>query len=154
MADLDATTPRIFLARHGITDLDLTPEGIKQVTSTGDRLVGPGKLIDPGHIARVWDIAEWDYGDYEGSAPVVEERLDRLVGRIREIQGPYMDGSKPVDVILVAHGLILRAFVKRWLKYSLDTPLPMSLFPGAIGVLSYLNHDVDEPGFHIGMALP
>ncbi|KAE8349240.1 histidine phosphatase superfamily [Aspergillus coremiiformis] len=229
MSDLDATTPRVFLARHGetewtkngrytgITELDLTPEGINQVTSTAVQLVGRGRLIDPARIARVWvsprrrtqqtfqhlfgatscdregntvtlteDIAEWDYGDYEGlrvseirsrrkengldqemewdiwrdgceggeSPQLVAERLDRLIWQIREIQEPYMDGSKAVDVVLVAHGLILRAFVKRWLRYSLDTPLPMMLSPGAIGILSYRNHDVDEPGFFIGMALP
>ncbi|KAI9864947.1 MAG: hypothetical protein M1813_002718 [Trichoglossum hirsutum] len=108
MSDLDATTPRVFLARHGetewtksgqytgITELDLTPEGVKQVTSTAAHLVGKAKLIDPERVVRVWvsprkrtqqtfhalfdgvisidsekvtltaDIAEWDYGDYEG----------------------------------------------------------------------------------------
>ena len=79
----------------GITDIELTPAGINQVTATGTQLVGPGKLIDPAMITRVWvsprkraqhtcqlifsgaddmadkitlteDIAEWDYGDYEG----------------------------------------------------------------------------------------
>ncbi|KAL8929423.1 MAG: hypothetical protein Q9172_000474 [Xanthocarpia lactea] len=115
MSDLDATTPRVFLARHGetewtktgrytgTTDLDLTPTGVSQVTGTRSQLVGPGKLIDSARVARVWvsprkraqqtfhllfggggksgadcgsdmadkvtlteDIAEWDYGDYEG----------------------------------------------------------------------------------------
>ncbi|MCJ1428120.1 hypothetical protein MMC29_006028 [Sticta canariensis] len=225
MSDLDATTPRVFLARHGetewtkngrytgITDLELTPAGVRQVAATGAQLVGPSKLIDSARIARVLvsprkraqqtfrllfsgsdcdsdiadkvalteDIAEWDYGDYEGlvvreirarrkekgldrerewniwrdgSARQVAERLDRLIAQIREIQAPYMNGEKPVEVVLVAHGLILRAFVKRWLKYPLDSPLPMMLSPGAIGILSYKNHDVDEPGFFIGMALP
>lgn len=123
------------------------------------------------------------------SAPQVVERLDRLIAQIREIQAPYMHGEKPLDVVLVrfrlsppvsakltrlqvAHGLILRAFVKRWLKYPLDNPLPMMLSPGAIGILRYLlaflvgiqkyltmnlsykNHDIDEPGSFIGMSLP
>ncbi|KAL9614272.1 MAG: hypothetical protein Q9167_001228 [Letrouitia subvulpina] len=179
MSDLDATTPRVFLARHvwiicatpgetewtkngrytGTTDLELTPGGISQVRAVGTQLVGPGKLIDLARVAR--DIAEWDYGDYEGlvvreirarrkekeldqerewdiwkdgceggeSAQQVTARLDRLVAQIREIQAPYMNGEKPVDVVLVAHGLILRAFVKRWLKYPLDNPLPMMLSP-------------------------
>ncbi|KAL8714061.1 MAG: hypothetical protein Q9225_006644, partial [Loekoesia sp. 1 TL-2023] len=86
MSDLDATTPCVFLARHGFS----------QVTATGTKLVGHGKLIDSARVARVWvsprkraqqtfrllfsdrefavadkvalteDIAEWDYGDYEG----------------------------------------------------------------------------------------
>ncbi|KAL8674794.1 MAG: hypothetical protein Q9168_000775 [Polycauliona sp. 1 TL-2023] len=227
MSDLDATTPRVFLVRHGetewtkngrytgITDLELTAAGVKQVTATGTQLVGPGKLIDSANIARVWvsprrraqqtcqlifsgtgdiadkttlteDIAEWNYGDYEGlvvgeirtrrkekgldkerewniwrdgceggeSEDQVAQRLDRLVAQIREMQTPYMHGEKGVDVVVVAHGLILRCFVKRWLDYPLTDPIPMMLSPGAVGVLSYKNHNAREPAFAIGMALP
>ena len=79
----------------GITELDLTLEGVKQVTSTAAHLVGKAKLIDPESVVKIWvsprkrtlqtfhglfdgvsidsekvtitaDIAEWDYGDYEG----------------------------------------------------------------------------------------
>ncbi|KAF2261003.1 putative phosphoglycerate mutase [Lojkania enalia] len=226
MSDLDATTPRIFLARHGetewtksgqytgISDIPLTSEGVKQVTDTGRLLVGPRKLVDPARIARVWvsprrrahqtfqhlfgdsispervilteDITEWDYGDYEGmvigdirmlrkergldqekawniwrdgcqggeSADQVSERLDRLIEEILKVQGPHMDGKEPADVVLVAHGLILRCFVKRWLRYPLDIDLPMIMSPGAIAILSYKNHDVNQPGIYVGMALP
>ena len=35
----------------------------------------------------------------------------------------------------VAHGLVLRCFVKRWLRFSVDFPLQMMLAPGAIAVL-------------------
>jgi probable phosphoglycerate mutase len=38
----------------GTTDLELTAEGIKQVTSTASQLVGTGKLIDPARVGRVW----------------------------------------------------------------------------------------------------
>ncbi|OCK72864.1 phosphoglycerate mutase [Lepidopterella palustris CBS 459.81] len=223
MSDLDATTPRVFLARHGETewtksgqytgktDIELTEQGIKQVTSTGSRLVGQGKLIDPSAVVHVWvsprrralktfellfggtmekennnvtvteDIAEWDYGEYEGllvgqikerrrkqgldvgssfniwrdgceggeSPEQVTERLDRLIAKIKEHQQPYMNNEKPADVVLVAHGLILRCFVKRWLNYPLDFPLSMMMPPGAIS-----NHDINEPAFNIGIALP
>jgi sedoheptulose-bisphosphatase len=76
----------------------------------------------------------------------------------------------------VAHGLILRCFVKRWLKLPVDDPLPMMLSPGALAMLryvllfllglvrvhstdtqcynSYKNHDVNKPAFFMGMALP
>ncbi|OAP58092.1 hypothetical protein AYL99_07182 [Fonsecaea erecta] len=65
MSDLDATTPSIFLVRHGetewtkngrytaITDIPLTAEGERQVESTTKQLVGPGRLIDPGRVAHV-----------------------------------------------------------------------------------------------------
>ncbi|OTB05570.1 hypothetical protein M426DRAFT_319832 [Hypoxylon sp. CI-4A] len=231
MSDQDATTPRVFLARHGetewtkngrytgITELELTAAGVRQVTSTGSQLLGPEKLIDPARLARVWvsprkrakqtfkllfddsgsgstldadkvvvtgDIAEWNYGIYEGlfdseiraqrkemgldqdtkwdiwrdgceggeSAQQVTERLDRLISEIRDIHRPHMTGDHPVDVMLVAHGHILRAFVKRWLGYTLDSPLPMMMSPGAISVLSYRNRSINEPGFFVGMSLP
>lgn len=61
--------------------------------------------------------------------------------------------------------------MKRWLKLSLDASLPVMFSPGAIGILrhvsasfnysefadgisSYKNHDMNEPGFYLGMALP
>ncbi|CAG8954640.1 hypothetical protein HYFRA_00004560 [Hymenoscyphus fraxineus] len=228
MSDLDATTPRVFLARHGetewtkngrytgSTELELTPNGIKQVTSTAAQLVGPGNLIDYNRLIQIFvsprkraqqtfqhlfridtttsldkvelteDITEWDYGEYEGmvvndiremrrekgldkekkwdiwrdgceggeSAKQVEERLDRLITKIRDIQRPYMNGERPADILLVAHGLILRVFVKRWLGYAVDFPLQMMLSPGAIGILGYKNHNIDEPALFVGMSLP
>jgi probable phosphoglycerate mutase len=102
----------------------------------------------------------------------VTERLDRLIARIRDIQRPHMNGEKPADVVVVAHGMSLRCFVKRWLGYPLDMPLALMLSPGAIGILryvfpqmcwekgglltvtSYLKHDIEQPAFFVGMSLP
>ncbi|KAF2838006.1 phosphoglycerate mutase-like protein [Patellaria atrata CBS 101060] len=229
MSDLDASTPRVFLCRHGetewtksgqytgTTEVPLTPAGEAQVTSTGAYLVGPKKLIDPSRVNHIYvsprkraqttfellfgnctgldrenvtvteDIAEWDYGAYEGmkvediregrkqkgldverewdiwrdgceeggeSVQQVTKRLDNLISTIREIQARYIDGQHPADIVLVAHGLILRAFAKRWLKYPLEEKLPMMMSPGAIGVLSYKNCNINEPGFFIGLAIP
>jgi probable phosphoglycerate mutase len=80
----------------GITDVELTQAGATQVSSAAVTLVGAGKLIDPCRLIQVFvsprlrarktfklllalssgviagkvtyteDIAEWDYGDYEG----------------------------------------------------------------------------------------
>ena len=184
------------------------------MTSSAEKVVGPGKLIDPSRIAHLFisprtrarrtyellfdgasqkelesksevteDIREWEYGTYEGlltaqiragrkergldserpwniwldgcengeTAAEVSERLDRVIGQIREIQGPYMDGEKGVDVVLIAHGHILRAFAKRWIGFHMGTALPMMLEPGAVGVLSYEHHKVDEPAFLLGV---
>ncbi|KAJ3530449.1 hypothetical protein NM208_g9324 [Fusarium decemcellulare] len=106
MSDQDALTPRVFLVRHGetewaksgrytgITDIELTAAGIRQVSSTAKIVVGAGKFLDPSRLAQVFvsprkratqtlelflssletnenvthteDIAEWDYGEYEG----------------------------------------------------------------------------------------
>ena len=65
----------------------------------------------------------------------VTERLDILIKEIRDIQGPNMHGENDCEVVLIAHGQILRAFVKRWLKYPLDMPISLMLEPGGIGIL-------------------
>ncbi|KAL8402557.1 hypothetical protein RB596_009073 [Gaeumannomyces avenae] len=225
MSDQDALTPRVFLIRHGatewaksgrytgITDIDLAPEGIEQISSVASLLVGAGKLLDPSRLVRVfvsprkrakrtfellgvkgtWKlteteaIAEWNYGDYEGlkneqirslrkergldserkwdiwrdgceggeSMDQITRRLDELILEIREIQGPCMNGEQPADVLIVAHGLILRCFVKRWIGLSVDNPnFPMMLNPGGVSILSYKGNNIKNPALHIGLALP
>ena len=103
-----------------------------------------------------WDI--WHHGCEEGESPAeVEARLDRLIENIKEIQGPFLkasggtqtEGSK--DVVIIAHGHILRAFAKRWVQYELKMRLPMMLEPGAVGVLSYEHHSVEEPALLLGI---
>ena len=99
---------------------------------------------------KPWNI--WLDGCENGeSAAEVSNRLDQVITRIREIQGPYMHGEQGADVILIAHGHILRAFAKRWIGFPLGTALPMMLEPGAVGVLSYEHHKVDEPAFLLGV---
>ncbi|OHW93293.1 phosphoglycerate mutase [Colletotrichum incanum] len=221
MSDKESLTPRTFLVRHGetkwakkgfytgTTDIDLTPAGEAQVSSTAACLVGAGKLVDPDRLAQVIvsprkrathtlelflpslrspgaldggpnviyseDIREWDYGEYEGmtTSQIRESRekkgldvhtpwniwRDGCEGgeskqQIREVQRPYMNGEKPVDVLLVAHGLILRCFWKRWLGYAIDFEVSIIFSPGAISVLSYKENDINKPAFHLGVALP
>jgi broad specificity phosphatase PhoE len=99
---------------------------------------------------RSWNI--WTDGCEDGESPVeVTTRLDRIISKIKEIQAPYMHGEKGVDVILIAHGHILRAFAKRWIGFPLSQALPMMLEPGAVGILSYEHHKVDEPAFLLGV---
>lgn len=38
----------------GVSDIPLTAAGERQVISTGSLLVGPGKLLDPKWVRRVW----------------------------------------------------------------------------------------------------
>ncbi|RAL03487.1 histidine phosphatase family protein [Aspergillus ibericus CBS 121593] len=231
MPDKDAGTPRVFLYRHGetewsksgqytgISEIELTEDGVKQVLASGKILVGAGKLIDPAKLARVFvsprrravhtfnlafseadkqalkdankveeteRLAEWGYGLYEGmltkdiralrkehgldterpwdiwtdgceegeSAQDVTDRLDNLIAEIRALHQGNMHGEKPSDVVLFAHGHTLRAFTKRWLGYPMDFPLSMMLEPGAVGVLSYQHHSIDEPAFLVGYGFP
>ena len=101
-------------------------------------------------VDRPWNI--WVDGCEGGElAAEVSYRLDRLIGRIKQMQGPYMRGGKSVDVLLIAHGHILRAFAKRWIGFELGMRLPMMMEPGAIAVLSYEHHKVDEPAFLLGV---
>ncbi|PYI14905.1 phosphoglycerate mutase-like protein [Aspergillus violaceofuscus CBS 115571] len=233
MPDKDAGTPRVFLYRHGETEwsksgrytgtseIELTADGIKQVTASGQILVGAGKLLDPARkLARVFvsprrravhtfelafpeadkqalraagkvqendeRLAEWGYGLYEGlltkeirslrkehgldgerewdiwrdgceggeSPEDVTARIDSLIAEIRDLHRGNMHGEQPADVVLIAHGHTLRAFTKRWLGYPMEFPLSMMLEPGAVGVLSYQHHSIDEPAFLVGYGFP
>ncbi|GIE86959.1 histidine phosphatase family protein [Actinoplanes regularis] len=135
--------------RHtSYTDLELTPEGEAQARRAGQRLGGrtfAAVLSSPRRRARrtaelaglavtevVDDLAEWNYGEYEGlttkqirvdrpdwslwadgcpggEAPEqVGSRLDRVLARAREL---VADG----DVALVGHGHSLRVAGARWI---------------------------------------
>lgn len=122
---------------------------------------------------KVWDI--WRDGCPGGESPAdVTKRLDRLIQDIRmrfhdaAIGKPK--GEAPIsDVLLVAHGHILRAFAMRWTGRELTEgvslllegtlfPLPflspsplLSLMPanvfaaGGVGTLSYEHRSLHEP---------
>ncbi|KAL4935988.1 hypothetical protein BDV06DRAFT_233805 [Aspergillus oleicola] len=103
--------------------------------------------------AQEWSI--WRDGCEDGdSREEVTERLDRLISQIKNIQRPYIKENEPADVLIVAHGLINRCFVKRWLNKPIDFDLQMKFAPGAIAVLSYKNNDMDKPELQLGVALP
>ncbi|KAL2843821.1 histidine phosphatase superfamily [Aspergillus pseudodeflectus] len=104
-------------------------------------------------LEKEWNILR-DGCEGGESSKQVTDRLDRLISQIKVIQRPYMNGDEPADVLLVAHGLIHRCFVKRWLGFSIDFDLQMMFAPGAIAVLSYKNNDIDKPALHVGVALP
>jgi probable phosphoglycerate mutase len=103
------------------------------------------------------DLVEWGYGDYEGvtnaeirrtrpgwtvwsqscpggeSAEQVQARLDRVVARVREADGP---------ALLFGHGHALRALTARWLG------LPVTdgrLFRLDTATVSVLGHERESP---------
>jgi len=65
----------------------------------------------------------------------ITDRLDRLIADIRARQGPCFGNSDPGDILLVAHGHILRAFAMRWVGKALDDGLTFLLEAGGVGTL-------------------
>jgi len=98
------------------------------------------------------DLAEWNYGDYEGLTPEqidkaapgwlifrdgcpggeaqeqVGARMDRVIARARVVEG---------DVALFAHGHVLRVFVARWIGLPPGGGQHFLLNTGTLCVLSY-----------------
>lgn len=67
-------------------------------------------------------------------------RLDRIISEIREkyhrpVMGESGDKSRAGDVIIVAHGHILRAFAMRWAGYALENGPTFLLEAGGVGTL-------------------
>ncbi|KAL8751007.1 MAG: hypothetical protein Q9184_006218, partial [Pyrenodesmia sp. 2 TL-2023] len=96
-----------------------------------------------------WDI--WRDGCPGGESPAdITERLDRLINDIRsrfheKSIGQLKTNDGPSDVLLVAHGHILRAFAMRWIKRELTEGVSLLLEAGGVGTLSYEHHSIDEP---------
>lgn len=227
MSALDTSTPRLFLLRHGetswsligrytgITDLPLLPSGASRILSSAHIIYGPGKLISPSSLLKVfisprlraqqtWEIyqstlsppidlptettdriAEWTYGPYEGlftseiralrksegldtarpwdiwrdgtpeeSPESITERLTSLIDEIVGLQAEAMKAGTKGDVVVVAHGHILRAFVKLWLGLELGSTLNLMLDPGGVCGLSYSHGKVEERAVLVGMSYP
>ncbi|KAF4336989.1 2 3-bisphosphoglycerate-dependent phosphoglycerate mutase [Fusarium beomiforme] len=100
-------------------------------------------------IKGSWDI--WKDGCPGGESPHdVTRRLDQLIEEIREkYHKPAMDkGSDQCgDVLLVAHGHILRAFAMRWAGYALREGPTFLLEAGGVGTLR-----IEEPALLLGGA--
>lgn len=70
----------------------------------------------------------------------VTERVDRLIAEIRtKYQAPAIGKPKgqapPGDVLIVAHGHILRAFAMRWVNKTLQDGPTFLLEAGGVGTL-------------------
>lgn len=163
--------------RHtGRTDLPLTEHGEEQARAAGPLLTAL-KLRDPlvfasprrraaqtAELAGLTDVtvdddlAEWDYGDYEGlttpqiresapgwtiwtgavpggeSADDVRARADRVLDAV----GPRLPER---DIVLVGHGHFSRALITRWAELGLWEGRRFAMSTGALTVLGF-EHDV------------
>jgi broad specificity phosphatase PhoE len=175
--------PDLLLIRHGETtwsksgqhtgrtDLPLTEKGIEQAKALVPRLADAhfalvmtspriravttaalagleGAVVDP-------DLAEWDYGDFEGlTTPQIQQqipgwsiwagpwpngetldqvatRADRVVERIRGAAGA---GE---SVAVVAHGHLIRVLAARWLAAPADTGRWFALGTASVSKLGW-----------------
>ncbi|MGW4489888.1 acid phosphatase [Amycolatopsis sp. NPDC004368] len=173
---------RLFLLRHGQTewsvngrhtgrtDIPLTAAGEDQARAAGGTLrtlLGGPKLVisSPRERAKrtaelaglrvdevTEELAEWDYGDYEGvTTPVIREtdpgwtvwthpipggesaddvaaRADKVLDRARR----EIDNG---DVVLVGHGHFSRVLVARWVGLPPAAGVHFGLDPAGIAVL-------------------
>jgi broad specificity phosphatase PhoE len=170
----------LWLIRHGetawsrdglhtsVTEVPLTKNGVAAAGDVGRHLAGHDfslVLTSPRARARRTaalagfpdavvddDLAEWDYGRYEGvttaqiretvpgwtvwthaipggeTAAQVRERVDRLIGRTRTAKG---------DVLLFGHSHALRALTARWLGQPVHDGRLYRLDTATVSVLGY-----------------
>lgn len=180
--------PLVYLARHGETawtlsgqhtgrtDLPLTERGELQARALGERLRGsvfakvltsPSQravrtcaLAGFGAAAEIDpDLAEWDYGDYEGrrTAEILTERPDWRLFRDGAPEGemPEQIGARAdrviakiraVDdnVLLVSSAHISRVLTARWLGLPPSGGRYFWLSTASLSTLGY-EHDLTEP---------
>lgn len=122
-------------------------------TSPLSRAVETCELAGFGSVAAVVDdLREWDYGEYEGiptaeirarrpgwvpwdegvpggeALAAVSQRADQVIHRVHAASG---------DVVLFAHGHLLRILTARWLDLDAGAGRLFVLDPAGIGVLGY-----------------
>ena len=105
---------------------------------------------------REWDIWRDGCADAGGESPTdVTERVDRVIRRVIMLQRLAIDAQYCCDIVIVAHGHILRAMVKRWIGAALgDQRLEGLMFEaGGVAVLSYQHDDVEQRAVVVGTAV-
>jgi probable phosphoglycerate mutase len=171
----------------GRTDIPLTPKGEADAARIGTRLAGTAfahVFTSPLQRARRTaelagfapvpepDLLEWDYGQCEGlttaqiretrpgwdlfrdgapggeSVAAIQARLDGLVGRLKGLSG---------NVLLFAHGHVLRVLAARWVGQPVPFGRALLLGTATVSVLGFDHHAMDEPaiklwndGHHLG----
>lgn len=167
-----------LLGRHtGSTDLPLTAHGEQQarqlaaalhavaftqvLASPRRRAQQTAERAGVGAALRIEaDLAEWDYGAYEGltSAQIdaqrpgwnifrdgcpdgetpqqVAARADRLLNRLRGVDG---------DVALFTHGHFGRVLAVRWVGWEILAAQHLALSPASASVFGHAEHHADTP---------
>ncbi len=189
---MEETLSEVYLARHGETawtlsrqhtgrtDIPLTAHGERNALSLGERLRGmvfDKVLVSPlararrtaelaGFVAVAEiepDLAEWDYGRYDGltsaeihrdrpdwslfrdgcpdgeSVEAIGARADRVVARLRTLEG---------QILLFGHGHFFRVLAARWLDLPAADGRLFFLSTAALSQLGY-EHSRLEPAVRL-----
>ena len=184
-----SNTLRLYLIRHGETewslsgrhtgrtDLPLTPNGedeardlgkhlldipfVHVLTSPLKRALQTCELAGLNQTAEIEpDLAEWDYGDYEGQRSVdilkerpdwnvyrdgcprgempaqVSARADRLIARLRRLDG---------NIALFAHGQIGSVLAARWIGLAVADAQHFMLGTASLSIFSFDPHHPAVP---------
>jgi broad specificity phosphatase PhoE len=181
--------PRLYLMRHGETawslsgqhtgrtDIPLTEQGEQDARKLADRLrtvkfsrvfTSPlqrarrtCELAGLGNLAEIEpDLAEWDYGEYEGQRPAdirkarpdwnvfrdgcpggelpaqISERADRLIARLRTLEG---------NIAIFSHGHFGRVLGARWIGLGIRQAQHLLLGTASVSVLGYEHNLAEAP---------
>ncbi|MDB6125138.1 MAG: phosphoglycerate mutase [Pedosphaera sp.] len=181
--------PRIYFIRHGETewslsgqhtgrtDIPLAGHGEDAARKLGERLrdipftrvlTSPRQrarrtceLAGLGSKAEIEpDLAEWDYGDYEGLRSVeilqkrpdwnifrdgcprgetpaqISGRVDRLIARLRALEG---------NVALFSHGHLGRVLAARWIGLPVSEAQHFILGTASLSILDFERNHVESP---------
>lgn len=130
----------------GLADVEVRTSPLSRARETCD-------LAGFGERARDWDtLMEWDYGDYEGMTPAEiqavrpgwliwrdgvpgGESLAEVTARADEVVAWAREADR--DVLVFAHGHVLRSMGARWLGLPLDFGSRLRLNPTALSVLGW-----------------
>ncbi|MCF6524621.1 histidine phosphatase family protein [Streptomyces sp. JJ36] len=153
LVDDGRRTAKLLGARLHRAPWDGLP-GAEVCTSPLARARETCELAGFGTRATRWDaLREWDYGDYEGltSAQITEragpdwflwrdgvaggEPLSAVAARADEVVAWARSADR--DVLLFAHGHLLRVLAARWLGYGPEFAARLRLDPASLSVLDW-----------------
>ncbi len=132
---MSGVLPKVYLVRHGETawtlsgqhtgrtDIPLTERGERDARDLGARLRG-----------LTWRLFEDGCPGGETLAEL-STRADRVIDRIRALES---------DVLVFAHGHLLRILMARWIALPALEARRLYLETASLSVLGY-DHDLDEP---------
>ena len=98
--------------------------------------------------AEDWTI--WQYGCENGEdSEQVTDRVDNIITKIQKIHEEYLQRNEECDIMVIAHGHILRCFAARWIGLPINQNPKFMLDAGGVCVLSYQHHNIKEPAMFL-----